>query len=45
VSERWLRAGAEFTRVFIAIVVPLLLMAALVESFVTPVIMRLLYGA
>lgn len=44
-GEGWMRALAEWTRIMIGIVVPLLIVAAIVEVFVTPYLaLRLLFG-
>jgi stage II sporulation protein M len=45
ISENWLAAAADFTRIFVGIVAPLLLLAALVEAFVTPYAVIAVYGA
>lgn len=44
ISESWLAAAADFTRVLLAIVVPLLLLAALIEAFITPYVVTAVYG-
>ncbi len=45
-GEGWMRALAEWTRIIIGIVVPLLIAAAIIEVFVTPnLALRLLYGS
>ncbi|MDT8304493.1 MAG: stage II sporulation protein M [Anaerolineae bacterium] len=44
ISESWLAAAADFTRVFVAIVVPLLLLAALAEAYITPSVVMAVYG-
>jgi uncharacterized membrane protein SpoIIM required for sporulation/ABC-type transport system involved in multi-copper enzyme maturation permease subunit len=43
ISERWLLAAADFARVFIGLVIPLLLIGALVEGLITPRILLWLY--
>jgi uncharacterized membrane protein SpoIIM required for sporulation len=43
ISERWLLAAADFVRVFIGLVIPLLLIGALVEGLVTPRVLLWLY--
>lgn len=43
-SENWLEAGADFARLFVALIVPLMLLASLLEAFVTPQVVRLIYG-
>ena len=43
-SEAFLQAAAEFMRLFIGVVIPLLLIASLVEAFVTPRIVIMMYG-
>lgn len=45
ISESWLLAAADFSRVFIGLVIPLLIVAALIESYVTPLVLLWLYGA
>ncbi|MCA9969058.1 MAG: stage II sporulation protein M [Anaerolineales bacterium] len=42
-SERFLAAVGDFMRLFVGIVVPLLVVAALVESFITPRVLLSLY--
>jgi stage II sporulation protein M len=44
ISERWLTAAADFTRLFLGLIVPLLLLAALIEAFVTPQVVVAVYG-
>jgi uncharacterized membrane protein SpoIIM required for sporulation len=44
VSESWLLAGADFGRVMAGLVIPLLILAAAVEAFVTPAILLRIYG-
>ncbi|MFQ5434491.1 MAG: stage II sporulation protein M [Anaerolineae bacterium] len=43
-SEAFLAAMADFVRVFVGIVLPLLLVAAFVEAFVTPAVLVRVYG-
>jgi len=43
ISESWLLAAADFARVFIGLVIPLLLAAALVEGYITPRVLLWLY--
>ena len=43
-SERWLRAGTDFARLFVAVVIPLLLIAAILEAYVTPALLLQLFG-
>lgn len=43
-SEAWIRGYADFTRLFLGVAVPLLLVAAMIEAFVTPIVVRLVYG-
>jgi stage II sporulation protein M len=43
-SERWLRAGTDFARLFVAVVIPLLLIAAFLEAYVTPALLLQLFG-
>ena len=44
VSEAWLRALADLVKVFIALVLPLLALAAAIEVYVTPAIVMWAYG-
>jgi uncharacterized membrane protein SpoIIM required for sporulation len=43
-SEGFLLAAADFARVMIGLVVPLLLLAALIEAYVTPAVLFRIYG-
>ncbi|WP_420631087.1 stage II sporulation protein M [Candidatus Leptofilum sp.] len=43
-SEMFIIRGAEFWRVFLGLGIPLLLLAASVEAYVTPQALRLVYG-
>ena len=43
-SEAWIKGCAEFTRIFIGFGAPLLLLAAVLEAYLTPMIVRLVYG-
>lgn len=43
-SEGFIRAAADYTRLFVGVVAPMLLIAALVESFVTPQVLSRIYG-
>jgi uncharacterized membrane protein SpoIIM required for sporulation len=43
ISESWLLAAADFGRVFVGLVIPLLLAGALVEGLVTPRVLLWLY--
>ena len=43
-SEGFIWAAADYARLFVGVVVPLLLLAALVESYVTPVVMVRVFG-
>jgi uncharacterized membrane protein SpoIIM required for sporulation len=43
-SEMFIIRAAEFWRIFLGLGIPLLLLAALVESYVTPQVLRLVYG-
>lgn len=43
VSEVWIRGLADFLRLFVGVGVPLLLAAALVEAYITPIIVQLVY--
>lgn len=42
-SEAFLAAMADFLRLFLGVVIPLLILAALLESFLTPQVLGLLY--
>ena len=44
VSQTWLEAGADFARLLVGLGAPLLLLAALVEAFVTPLVVVALYS-
>lgn len=44
ISHVWLEAAADFSRLFFGLIVPLLLLSALVESFITPQITFWIYG-
>jgi uncharacterized membrane protein SpoIIM required for sporulation len=44
VSESWLLAAADFGRLMVGLVAPLLLLAALVEAYVTPQVILRVYG-
>ncbi|WP_420642092.1 stage II sporulation protein M [Candidatus Leptofilum sp.] len=43
-SEMFIIRGAEFWRILLGLGIPLLLLAALVEAYVTPQVLRLVYG-
>ncbi len=43
-SEAFLQAAAEFVRLFVGVVIPLLLIAAMVEGFITPRVVVAVYG-
>lgn len=43
-SEAFLAAAADFARIFIAVVIPLLIIAAMIEAWVTPQVLIRLYG-
>lgn len=43
-SERWLKAGADFTRLLLVFGIPMFFAAALLESFVTPAVIAWVYG-
>jgi uncharacterized membrane protein SpoIIM required for sporulation len=45
VGEGWLRALADLIKVFVALVVPLLALAAAVEVYVTPAIVVRVFGS
>lgn len=44
ISESWLAAAADFTRLFVSVALPLFLLAALIEAFVTPQVVLAVYG-
>jgi len=44
IGEGWLRTLADFIKVFCALVLPLLALAAVIEVYVTPVIVLQIYG-
>jgi len=44
VGQTWLRSAADFGRLFIGLVVPLLILAAFVEATITPKVILLVYG-
>lgn len=44
IGENWVRLAADFCRLFIGLVIPLLLIAAFVEAYVTPRVILLVYG-
>jgi stage II sporulation protein M len=43
-SEGFLMASADYGRLFVGLVIPLLLVASLIESFVTPIVLAKVYG-
>jgi len=43
-GEAFLQAAAEFARIFLGIVIPLLLVAAFIEGYVTPRVLVAVYG-
>jgi uncharacterized membrane protein SpoIIM required for sporulation len=43
-SEMFILRAAEFWRVLLALGIPLLLLAALLESYVTPQVLQMVYG-
>lgn len=45
VSESWLLAGADFGRIMAGFVIPLLILAAFVEAYVTPAVLLRVYGS
>jgi uncharacterized membrane protein SpoIIM required for sporulation len=44
IGENWVNRAADFSRMFIGLVIPLLLIAAFVEAYITPKVILLLYG-
>jgi uncharacterized membrane protein SpoIIM required for sporulation/ABC-type transport system involved in multi-copper enzyme maturation permease subunit len=43
-AEVWLEAGADFVRVFLGLTLPLLVVAALLETLVTPLVVAWFFG-
>lgn len=43
-GEAWLQALADFIKGFVAVVIPMLTVAALIESYITPQLALLVYG-
>ena len=43
-SETWIKGCAEFARIYMGIGAPLLLLAAFLEAYLTPLVVRLVYG-
>jgi uncharacterized membrane protein SpoIIM required for sporulation len=43
-AEVWLEAGADFVRVFLGLTLPLLVVAALLETLVTPLVVAWCFG-
>jgi uncharacterized membrane protein SpoIIM required for sporulation len=44
ISENWLNTAADFGRLVVGLVIPLLFLGALVEAFITPIIVIWAYG-
>ncbi|NLF67289.1 MAG: ABC transporter permease subunit [Chloroflexi bacterium] len=44
ISESWLTAAADFSRLFVGVAAPLLLLAALIEALVTPQVVVAVFG-
>jgi uncharacterized membrane protein SpoIIM required for sporulation len=44
IGENWLNRSADFGRLFVGLVIPLLLIAAFVEAYITPKIILLVYN-
>ncbi len=44
IGENWLNRSADFGRLFVGLVIPLLLIAALVEAYITPKVILLVYS-
>lgn len=44
ISEAFIMRGAEFARIFLGVVIPLLLIAAFVEAYITPQLLERIYG-
>lgn len=44
-SEAFIRRGGDFMRIFLGLVLPLLLIGALVEAYITPQIAQLIFGS
>lgn len=43
-TERWIKGWAEFTRLFLAIGAPFLLLAAFLETYLTPIVVHMIFG-
>ena len=43
-SESWVLAAADYFRIFIGLVIPLLFLAGLLEAYLTPQILLRVYG-
>ncbi len=44
VSESWLQAAAHFCRLLVGIAIPLLILAAFIEAYITPQVLLRVYG-
>jgi uncharacterized membrane protein SpoIIM required for sporulation len=44
VSESWLLGAADFGRILVGLVIPLLIISALIEAHITPNILSQVYG-
>ncbi|MCB8951453.1 MAG: stage II sporulation protein M [Ardenticatenales bacterium] len=44
VSESWLAAAADFFRLLVGIALPLLLLSAFIEAYITPLVLQRVYG-
>lgn len=44
VSESWLQAAAHFARLLVGIAIPLLILAAFIEAYITPQVLLRVYG-
>lgn len=44
ISQQWIDSAADFWQVFVGLAIPLLIIAAFVEAYVTPQITSLVYG-
>jgi uncharacterized membrane protein SpoIIM required for sporulation len=44
ISQRWISTAADFWQITIGLAIPLLALAALVEAFITPRIILMIYG-
>jgi uncharacterized membrane protein SpoIIM required for sporulation len=43
-TERWIMGWADFSRLFLAIGAPFLLLAAFLETYLTPIVVHMIFG-